>query len=419
MPVLLSKETWMKIAELLRATGIEVGTQGRRSSPARWVIVQCDSETPLDTDTYFRNQVYPATVINTATNLVYPDEETNLENLYGVPVLLTVLAPHPSDDTKPIAVVPQLGKLYMGPLLSEVTLDASGSISGRSRVVAIETNFQLDIGTGTDDHVPTWDGTGVQKLKDSLVTIDSFGSLVAPQDVTSVNGDIWATNSFGGGQVGFRDGTVSSPPPATATLAGFFGAVILPTRPYVALYNKRGTTLWTGFIQLIADEDSVVGPYMGTAYFVDFGSGTSGDEGHPWVVGRLGICDGSSDPVLGDTGTLGPGATCIGGMIDAKGSGSFVGTATPNTFTAPQSFIPTNPADIPILIQGAVSQSANLLEFKNSGGTLLVSVSPAGLVTSSAGFSGPGGSLTGLNASQLTTGTIPSAAIGTVDGGTF
>lgn len=103
--------------------------------------------------------------------------------------------------------------------------------------------------------------------------------------------------------------------------------------------------------------------------------------------------------VNGVTGTLGPGATALGGMIDSLGSGSYVGTASSNAFTNTNSFsaattftgtvasqnaatfTPTSAATVPATIQGAASQSANLLEAKTNGGSVVASISAAGAIT--------------------------------------
>jgi len=90
----------------------------------------------------------------------------------------------------------------------------------------------------------------------------------------------------------------------------------------------------------------------------------------------------------GYTGTPGPGFTTVGGLVVSGGSGSFVSTSAANTFTNSQTFQPASSAGVPVTVQGAASQSANLQEWKNSGGTALASVSAAGAITGAA-LNGP------------------------------
>jgi hypothetical protein len=67
------------------------------------------------------------------------------------------------------------------------------------------------------------------------------------------------------------------------------------------------------------------------------------------------------------------------------------------------------------------AQTADLIDCYDGGFNFVFGVSVGGLVTAEGGFSGPGGSLTGLNASALTTGTVPTARLGsgTASGSTY
>jgi hypothetical protein len=68
-----------------------------------------------------------------------------------------------------------------------------------------------------------------------------------------------------------------------------------------------------------------------------------------------------------------------------------------NTFTAPQTFAPTDPATVPVTAKGATAQSANLLEVRSSANALRLSVSDAGYTTI-------GGNLQSDNGIRLGTG---------------
>ncbi len=72
-----------------------------------------------------------------------------------------------------------------------------------------------------------------------------------------------------------------------------------------------------------------------------------------------------------------------------------------NTFLVGQSIQTSAPANVVLTLKGAAGQSSPLLEFRDSNNALLSSVSAAGV------FSGNGSQLTNLNASQLTSGTVP------------
>lgn len=84
--------------------------------------------------------------------------------------------------------------------------------------------------------------------------------------------------------------------------------------------------------------------------------------------------------------------------------------ASANAYTNTQSITSPAAGSVPVTVTGAASQTANLQEWKSSGGSTLGSVSNAGAVTA-ASFSGGGTGLTALNATQLTSGTVPDARL--------
>lgn len=149
------------------------------------------------------------------------------------------------------------------------------------------------------------------------------------------------------------------------------------------------------------------GPFTGP-YFQGLRPGVVGTQGVGFCAEWYGVRSGVSG-LLGATGFLGPGAAATGGIITAAGSGSFVGTATANTFTAANTFAIGSAAAVPVTVQGTTGQTANLTEWKNVGGSVVASVSPTGAITA-ASFTGSGAALTAVPAGQLT---------GTVDGGTW
>lgn len=77
------------------------------------------------------------------------------------------------------------------------------------------------------------------------------------------------------------------------------------------------------------------------------------------------------------------------------------GEVIASTFTGGTgSFIAPTSSTVPLTTKGTTSQSANLLEAKNSSNTVVASISPSGVVT------GVGSGLTTLNASNVSSGTL-------------
>lgn len=92
----------------------------------------------------------------------------------------------------------------------------------------------------------------------------------------------------------------------------------------------------------------------------------------------------SGDGSQGLTGTLGPGAAAKDGLVTTLGSGSFVGTASNNTFTNQNTFQPATSGTVPLTVQGATGQTANLTEWKDDGGTVGASMGPGFVFTAAA-----------------------------------
>lgn len=88
-----------------------------------------------------------------------------------------------------------------------------------------------------------------------------------------------------------------------------------------------------------------------------------------------------------------------------------VSRESPNLWVAQNVFQPPNIGTTAVVVQGLVGQLANIVEFTSGGNT--AGVNPAGQ------FFGSGAQLTNLNASALTSGTVPPARIPVVDGGTW
>lgn len=101
-----------------------------------------------------------------------------------------------------------------------------------------------------------------------------------------------------------------------------------------------------------------------------------------------------------------------GGPITASGSLAIDPLVVPqlgsaNTFSTGAQTIQTGGgANRGLILQGAAAQAENLMEWKDDAGNVLGSINAAGLLT------GSGANLTNLNASALTTGTLPAGALG-------
>lgn len=105
------------------------------------------------------------------------------------------------------------------------------------------------------------------------------------------------------------------------------------------------------------------------------------------------------------------------GQLQYNSSSTFGGAAALTYATSGSLLSVTAQAatDKPLIVKAAASQSANLQEWQNSSGTALSYITSAGV------FTGSGAGLTALNASNLASGTVGTARLGsgTADGTTY
>lgn len=165
----ISSKTARRLTALLG--GIDEGFAYPRKggSGPRLVVALCQDAT-AEGGNDLLDQCYPATIIEAASDIIYPPEGAVLPN--GTLVLLTVLG---SDGE---AVVPVTGKPYLGVLTGDVETDGSGSLIGRPRVVSLED--ELGIGgpiVSTDNAIVRWDGTTGKLVQNSLGIIDDAGNV--------------------------------------------------------------------------------------------------------------------------------------------------------------------------------------------------------------------------------------------------
>lgn len=250
-------------------------------------------------------------------------------------------------------------------------------------------------GTGTDNHVALWDGTGVPALKDSMLVHGTVIGLSGNRLYlySTLTPDLGAG---GDKHIGFR-------------LSG------TTTRTAWIDFNPggMGTDLGAGGYKIAAQSTDLSGGVTSVthidhgAFFAGYGGWTlrisnpgggaileadfiASSVGDVWVrsdkfrSSAAGGGPAGPEDYLGQGGTLGPGAACSGGIITDLGTGTFVGTATEHTITAAWTYEPSDPADVPVTIAAHAAQTANLVEIADPSGAFTYTVSPVGALTMTA-----------------------------------
>lgn len=155
----LKEDTARRLIKLLneRQAANSRAANGQHSA-ARWVLVRCDSATPIAANE-LGQQLFPATIIQTAADIIYPlGIALDPTYMLGAEVLLTILGNGLE------FVVPVATKTYAGVMTGDVEQDASGSLLGRPRVVGFTIPEEFSgIGTGEVDGTPAY--TGVTSLE--------------------------------------------------------------------------------------------------------------------------------------------------------------------------------------------------------------------------------------------------------------
>lgn len=152
MALIPTNETAARIMRMLNERDGDTGTgSGGTRGQARYVLVRCDSVTPVSTDpTHWGIQFWPATIIYAQSELLYPPNGTlaYASGVLGMPVLLTLIG----DDVT--VATPRAGGVYGGILTNYVDADASGSgsarVGGRPRVIG------HDIPAGAVAPITSW-----------------------------------------------------------------------------------------------------------------------------------------------------------------------------------------------------------------------------------------------------------------------
>ena len=173
----------------------------------------------------------------------------------------------------------------------------------------------------------------------------------------------------------------------------------------------------TGGNEILVDSHSAVGgspvTVSGGLFNVQLGSGVLTDGAGPGVYSSLAEVFASygtvylsvqvgSEVLTPRTRIVSAAYSLNSANLDGRSSGAFAQRGAANTFTTgPQTLQTGGAATKGLVVQAVASQAANLQEWQNSIGTAVASVSPGGT------FSGDGSGLTGLNASSLSSGTVP------------
>lgn len=317
-------------------------------------------------------------------------------------------------------------------------------------------------GSGTDNHIVRWNGTSA--IQDSLVTIDDAGNLTTVGYIVIGSGT-GVSNTFSNTSYCLATSYTPHSVLDTTALTIAASANTVPT-----LFNSTvsqgeqqlrigGTLSATGLYTFVDDTFAAIG----TTLINSTGGVWNGNVGEIWFRGftfdvSTGLVSSTGVPVLwtgsdgvnyanvaifsvdgvaanlsstglistdsfliaqfaapvspgvvvtGQSGTLAPGAKAKRGIIYDLGSGSFVGTASNNTFTAANTFHPSSDV-VPVTIQGSDGQTADLTDWKDNAGTILAKIDASGNATA-VSFTGAGSGLTGLNASNIASGNVPFA----------
>jgi hypothetical protein len=316
----------------------------------------------------------------TGDRILIKDQSTASEN--GVYVVAASGAPSRASDADTGAelygaLVPVTNGTTNGDTLWMCTVNSVPTI-GVSNLPWVRLSMS---GTGTDNHIVRWNGTG--SVQDSGATLTDGNRLTINQ---RANGSAPDGPGFevttGGSAVGAGTGLNGN---------GF------------VLRAAEGSA-GSGGCQTVLLETYTEGRLGTLSFGVQY---SYGDSVLAWIgSGLSGVFDSlfgfGVGGVPGVSGTTASGDTVVGGIITAIGLSSYVTEMGDNDFTGLNSFAntttftgsvvsesdatftPADAATVPVTVQGAASQTANLTEWKNSGGTVLASVSAAGVLTASA-----------------------------------
>lgn len=302
VPIVLSQRTWKRIERLLNE-GAQHGTDvgpNRAGRGARWVIVRCESVTPdgVDTGTQL-DQLYPATIIFLSADVDYPPLGAADETVIGDPCLLTVLGTDPDTDDCPSVVAPIAGRLYAGQLTAAVELDpaVTGLVRARRRVVAVDIYAAGDVfgpPSSQDNELVRFDGATGKRIQGNTVTpviLEDSGELKARNTIWSRVGATANYVSMGGSAIGGSPGVEVSDGSGNKLRMGISaGSAGISTPDSIGNFGTVPLSIVTGDLDFTANSltvDGAIGP-----------------------------------PHVGQTGTIGIGATAYKGVIDSLGSGT-------------------------------------------------------------------------------------------------
>lgn len=244
-------------------------------------------------------------------------------------------------------------------------------------------------GSGASPRVAVWDGST------SLTSVSGFeftgGDLFVPSDFTAAGtvyaGLVLATTTSAQQNVAYTSvALIRGGDDTAAAGTGYIGPSTLPYLSYLLLVDARtgGSLGQAGALAYTA------GNTDDEAYFAAMPNQLSPTNYCSVVAfGKFGVVTNpgvSTTPTWGYTGTPGPGFTTHGGVVITGGSGSFVGTASANTFTNTNTFTSPGASDVPLTVKAAAAQTADLIQVLDSGGlTVLARVEADGEIEAASG----------------------------------
>jgi hypothetical protein len=172
---------------------------------------------------------------------------------------------------------------------------------------------------------------------------------------------------FGDATFGFNDGLTYTSPTNSGNGELFVGSDGAG-KVYATTVKLGGSV--AGTVQI--DNRNVSGSIQNLV--VSFGTDTAGYSATVAGVVRDGT-----------TGTLAPGALFAGGICYDLGTGSFVGTATANTFTNTNTFTPASTSGVPVIARGLASQTGDLLQAQDSAAAVVARIEPDGEIEAASG----------------------------------
>jgi len=258
----------------------------------------------------------------------------------------------------------------------------------------------------------------VARIGDTGDTLADLSSSCTSGEVAKWNGTVWACAADATGSAGLPGLAPSKiwvgDAGGTATAVTMSGDATLSNAGVLTIANNAVGSAEISDASIALADLSATGTKSSSTYLR--GDNTWAAAPAATAAGSTGYVQfNSSNALAADTNLfwdnttkrLGIGTTSPGYLLDVDGNARISGTVNPRLYLSS-----TDTAVSPRVID----VSGNAMRFYREGGaegtSVLMQISAAGMVSAS-GFSGSGASLTNLNASNLASGTVPTARLGT------